>query len=90
MTNSKFDAMSRPLIERLGWKTIDKLIVEESNTVVYKSLNGLAHNFNAVFSLGTPMVKSVPYGIRQQILGYLKKSLNGQRCFSYRGGKTME
>ena len=42
MTNSKFDALSRPLIERLGWKTTDKLIVEESNTIVYKSFNELA------------------------------------------------
>ena len=34
VTSSKFDAPSRPLIERLGWETIDKLIAEESNTIV--------------------------------------------------------
>ena len=35
--NSKFDAFSRPLIEGLGWKAI-----EESKTIVYKYLYGLA------------------------------------------------
>ena len=42
VNNSKIDASSRPLIERLGWKTIDELIAEESKTFVYKSLHGLA------------------------------------------------
>ena len=45
VTNSKFDASRRPLIERLGWKTIDELIAEESKTIVYKSLHGLAPQY---------------------------------------------
>ena len=45
VTSSKFDAPSRPLIERLGWNTIDKLIAEESNTIVYKSFNDLAPQY---------------------------------------------
>ena len=45
VTNSKFDDSSRPLIERLGWKTIDELIAEESKTIVYKSLHGLAPQY---------------------------------------------
>ena len=43
--NSKFDASSTPLIERLEWKTIDELIAEESKTIVYKSLHGLAPQY---------------------------------------------
>ena len=46
VTNSKCDASSRPLTERLGWKTIDKLIAEESKFIVYKSLHGLAPQYS--------------------------------------------
>ena len=42
VTINRFDASSRPLIERLGWIAIDELIAEESKTTVYKSLHGLA------------------------------------------------
>ena len=42
VTNSSFDTPSRPLIERLGWRTIEQLISIESKTVVFKSLNELA------------------------------------------------
>ena len=40
VTGSSFDAPSGPIIEELGWKTIEELI--ESETMVYKSLNELA------------------------------------------------
>ena len=34
ITNSSFDAPSRPLIEKLGWKTVDQLISSEAKTIV--------------------------------------------------------
>ena len=37
VTNSSFDTPSRPLIERLGWGTIQQLISNESKTMVFKS-----------------------------------------------------
>ena len=45
VTNSSFDSPSRPLIEELGWKTIEQLISNESETVVFKSLNELAPQY---------------------------------------------
>ena len=45
VTNSSYDAPSRPLIEGLGWKTIQELIQNESETMVFKSLNGLAPQY---------------------------------------------
>ena len=45
VTNSSFDTPSRPLIERLGWRTIEQLISIESKTVVFKSLNELAPQY---------------------------------------------
>ena len=43
ITNSSFDTPSRPLIDQLGWKTIEQLIACESKTVVFKSLHELAY-----------------------------------------------
>ena len=45
MTNSSFDALNRPLIEVLGWETVDELITGESETMVLKSLNKLAPQY---------------------------------------------
>ena len=39
--SSSFDAPGRPLIERMGSKTIDELITFESKAMVFKSLNQL-------------------------------------------------
>ena len=43
--NSSFDAPNKPLIELLGWKTVDELITGESKTMVSKSLNELAPQY---------------------------------------------
>ena len=45
ITNSSFDAPSRPLIEGLGWKTIEELISYESKIMVFKSPNELASQY---------------------------------------------
>ena len=45
VTNSSFNTPSRPLIEVLGWKTIEQLISIESKTMVFKSLNELAPQY---------------------------------------------
>ena len=42
LTNSSVDTPGRLLIDRLGWKTIDQLIAEESKTLVYKSMHEVA------------------------------------------------
>ena len=36
ITNSSFDAPSKPLIHKLGWKTIEELINCETKTMVFK------------------------------------------------------
>ena len=42
LTNSQFDALSRPLIQSLGWQTIGQLIDRQSKLTVFKCLNDLA------------------------------------------------
>ena len=42
ITNSSSDASSKPLIQKLGWKTVNDMIKHESRTMVYKSINNRA------------------------------------------------
>ena len=42
VTSSHFDTPAAPLLQRLGWPTINVLINQEKCTMVYKSLNDLA------------------------------------------------
>ena len=42
VTDSDFDASTAPLIQDLGWPTIEQLIHRETSTMAYKCLNQLA------------------------------------------------
>ena len=45
VTNSSYDTPVRPLIEALGWETIQELVKNDCGTMVFKSLNGLAPQY---------------------------------------------
>ena len=48
---SPFDSSAAPLLQRLGWLSVDRLVYRETSTKVYKSLNGLApDNLSQIFS----------------------------------------
>ena len=88
VTNSSFDAPSIPLIESLGWKTIQELIQNESRTMVVKSLNGLAPQ--SLCNLFTKSSQCSSYSLRNTETDLrlpLMKTANGQKSFSYRGAK---
>ena len=88
ITNSSFDAPSRPLIKRLGWKTVEVLASGESKTMVFKSLNELAPQY--LCDLFTQNSSCSSYSLRDTVTDLrlpMKRSANGQRCFSYRGAK---
>ena len=88
LTNSSFDTPSRLLIDRLGWKTIDQLIAEESKTMVYKSMHEMAPQY--LCDLLTKNSMSSSYVLRNTATDLKlprKISRNGQRCFSYCGAK---
>ena len=53
--NKSFDVPEKPLARRLGWKTIEELIVHESELVVFKSLQGLAPQY-----IGVPVYFAQP------------------------------
>ena len=66
VTNSSFDSPSRPLIVSLGWKTIRELVDEESRSMVYKSLNGLAPQYMRNLLTRNSSCNSRAFEIRQQ------------------------
>ena len=89
ITSSNFDTPSRPLIDQLGWKTIDELVASETKTMVFKSLHELAPQY--LCDLFTRNSKSSSYVLRNSETDLRlpkKKSSNGQKCFSYRGAKA--
>ena len=88
ITNSSFDAPSRPLIEELGWQTVDQLISSESKTMVFESLNELAPQYLCDLFIRNSHCSS--YSLRNtgtDLRLPMKRSNNGQKCFSYRGAK---
>ena len=88
VTNSSFNTPSRPLIEVLGWKTIEQLISIESKTMVFKSLNELAPQylcglFTKNSQCSTRTLRNTGTDVRLP----KKNSANGKKCFSFRGAK---
>ena len=51
ITNSPFDSPAAPLLQRLEWLPVDRLVHRETSCMVHKSLNGLApDNVCQIFS----------------------------------------
>ena len=50
VTNSSYDTRSKPLFNKLEWKTIEELIADETKMKVFKSLNDLDPNTFIKFS----------------------------------------
>ena len=88
ITNSSFDAPSRRLIEKLGWKTVDQLISSESRTMVFKSLNELAPQYLCDLFTRKSLYSSYSLcNTGTDLRLPMKRSTNGQKFFSYRGAK---
>ena len=88
VTNSPYDASAAPLIQNLGWPTINNLIRKETATLTYKSLNSLAPVYmRKLFTKYSDdrerSLRSTETDLRLPLL----KTVNGQKAFSYRGAK---
>ena len=82
ITNSSFDAPSRPLIQELGWKTIEEIINCETKTMVYKSLHELAPEY--LCSLFTRNSQCASHSLRNtksDLKLPRKNTKNGQKSF---------
>ena len=89
ITGSHFNALSLPLVKRLGWKTIDELIRNESNIMVLKSLHVLAPQFICnVFTKTSQLTSRDLRNLETDLRIPKIKSTIGQKCFSFQGTKS--
>ena len=86
ITDSNYDAPSKPLIETLGWMTIEKVIQRETLVMVFKSVNGLSPQY--LSELFVTSSTNACYNLRRTTTDLRlpkKLSSNGQKSFSFRG-----
>ena len=89
VAGSRFDTPCQPLIKELGWKTIDQLITNETNIMVYKSLHELAPQYMCNLFTRASQLTSRYLSNRLTDLRLPKKnSKTAQKCFSFRGAKA--
>ena len=87
ITNSSYDAQSRPLIKGLGWKTVEELASGASKIMAFESQNELAPQY--LCDLFTRNSSCSSHSLRDtgtDLRLPMKRSVNSQR-FSYRSTK---
>ena len=88
ITNSSFDTPSRPLIAKLGWKTIEELIGNETKTTVFKSLNDLAPQYLCnLFTKNSACSYRSLWNTETDLRLPKRSSANEQQCFSFQEAK---
>ena len=88
ITGSSFTTSALPLIESLGWKTIEELISNETKICVFKALNGLAPQYlTELFSRNSQISLHILRNTSTDLKLPLFKTANGRKCFSFRGVK---
>ena len=88
ITNSSFDASSKPLIQKLGWKTVNDMIRHESMTIVYKSINNKAPPYmSEMFTRNSQDATRQLRNTNTDLRLPKKRTCNGQKSFSFRGAK---
>ena len=88
ITGSSFTTSALPLIESLGWKTIEELISNETKVCVFKALNGLAPQYlTELFSRNSQRSLHTLRNTSADLKLPLFKTANGQKRFSFRGVK---
>ena len=86
VTNSRYDASAKPIIKKLGWHTVSEIIQMETLSMVYKSINDLAPTYlTEMFSRLSDTCKRELRNTRSDLEIPMRKSANGQKCFSYKG-----
>ena len=88
VTKSSFDTPSIGLIQSLKWPTVSDIIRGETETTVYKSLNGLVPEYHSSLfeKRSTRNVRELR-NTETDLSIPLRKTNNGQRAISFRGPK---
>ena len=86
VTNSRYDSSAKPIIKKLGWLTVSENIQMETLSMVYKSINDLAPTYlTEMSSRLSDRSKRELRNTRSDLEIPMRKSANGQKCFSYKG-----
>ena len=89
VTGSPFDTPAAPLLQRLGWPSIDKLINRETCTMVFKSLNDLApENLGNIFSKLSDVHARVLRNTKCNLALPKMRTAYGQKSFAFRGANA--
>ena len=89
VTGSPFDTPAAPLLQRLGWPSIDKLINRETYTMAFKSLNDLPpENLGNIFSKLSDVHARVLRNTRCNLALPKMRTAYGQKSFAFRGANT--
>ena len=88
VTNSPYNASALPIIMKLGWQTVNDLIVEETLNMVYKCSNDeapsyLACLFGRLSEASTQELRNTETDPRVPFL----RTTCGQKCFCFREAK---
>ena len=86
VANSPFDASAAPLLQRLGWPSVHKLMNKETGSMVYRSLNSLALQY--LSDLFVRLSEVHPRELRNSKTNLaipMLRTGNGQKFFAYRG-----
>ena len=89
VTNSSYDAPATNLIKELKWPTVHDMIKQETSTIVFKSINGLAPTYLSTLFIRNSTGETVNLrNSETDLLAPRMKTTNGQKAFSFRGSKV--
>ena len=89
VTGSPLDTPTAPLLQRLGWPSIEKLINRENCTMVYKSLNKLApENLGNIFSKLSDVHTRILRNTKCNLAVPKMRTACGQKSFAFRGANA--
>ena len=89
VTGSPFDTSVAPLLQRLGWPSIDKPIYRETCTTVFKSLNDLApENLSNISSTLSDVHTRVLRNTRCNLAVPKRRTAYGQKSFAFHGANA--
>ena len=89
VTNTPFDSSAAPLLQRLGWLPVHRLIYRETSSMLYKSLNGLApDHLSQIFSRLSGVHNRSLRNTKFDLAIPLRRTAYGQNSFAFRGVNT--
>ena len=89
VTGSSYDAPSEPLRKDLGWLSVKEMIVKETSTMMYKSLNDPGPKYLSDLFVGLSVFHILELrNAKSNLAVPLLRIVSGQKAFSYSGIKV--